>query len=159
RPVREPWSEADADGELDLAQVAAYGDTVHTFVNRARYRSSRLEPGYSNESLPNPQVGPPVGLRSIDHVVGNVERGRLDDWVACCRDALGFTQLLPFDESQIRTEYSALISTVVWNGGNIVMPLNEPADGLRKSQIDEYLESYDGPGVQHVALRTEDIIA
>jgi len=159
RPIREPWTERDADGELELAQVGAYGDTVHTFVNRARYRSAVLEPGYSNENLPNPHVGPPVGLRSIDHVVGNVERGRLDDWVAFYSDVLGFSELLHFDESQIRTEFSALVSTVVWNGGNIVMPLNEPADGLRKSQIDEYLESYDGPGVQHVALRTDDIVA
>jgi 4-hydroxyphenylpyruvate dioxygenase len=159
RPVREPWTESDADGELELAQVEAYGDTVHTFVNRARYRGAVLEPGYSKENLPNPTVGRPVGLRSIDHVVGNVERGRLDDWVAFYSDVLGFSELLRFDDSQIRTEYSALVSTVVWNGGNVVMPLNEPADGLRKSQIDEYLESYDGPGVQHVALRTDDIVA
>jgi 4-hydroxyphenylpyruvate dioxygenase len=159
RSVREPWSETDDDGELELAQVGAYGDTVHTFVNRARYRSWRLEPGYSNENLPKAPRSPRVGLRSIDHVVGNVERGRLDDWVAFYSDVLGFSERLHFDESQIRTEYSALVSTVMWNGGNIVMPLNEPAHGLRKSQIDEYLESYDGPGVQHVALRTDDIVA
>jgi 4-hydroxyphenylpyruvate dioxygenase len=90
--------------------------------------------------------------------VGNVERGRLDDWVSFYSDVFGFSELLHFDESQIRTEYSALISSVVWNGGSIVMPLNEPADGLRKSQIEEYLDSYDGPGVQHIALRTDDII-
>jgi 4-hydroxyphenylpyruvate dioxygenase len=158
RSVREPWTETDADGELELAQVAAYGETVHTFVNRARYGSALLEPGYSNENLPNPVVGPRVGLRAIDHVVGNVERGRLVDWVNFYSDVLGFSELLHFDEAQIRTEYSALVSTVVWNGGDVVMPLNEPADGLRKSQIQEYLESYDGPGVQHIALRTDDII-
>jgi 4-hydroxyphenylpyruvate dioxygenase len=158
RSVREPWTETDADGQLELAQVSAYGDTVHTFVNRARYRGSMLEPGYSNENLPNPSVGPCVGLHTIDHVVGNVERGRLDDWVAFYSDTLGFSELLHFDDSQIRTQYSALISTVVWNGGSIVMPLNEPADGLRKSQIEEYLECYDGPGVQHIALRTDDIV-
>jgi len=159
RGVRGPWVESDDDGELELAQVGAYGDTVHTFVDRARYRSQRLEPGYSNENLPNPMGGPQVGLQEIDHVVGNVERGRLDDWVHFYSDVLGFSELLHFDDNQIRTEYSALISTVVWNGSNVVMPINEPADGLRKSQIQEYLESYDGPGVQHIALRTDDIVA
>ena len=159
RSVRPPWTETDAAGDLELAQVAAYGDTVHTFVNRARYRSALLEPGYSDENLPNPSVGPPVGLVAIDHVVGNVERGRLGHWVDFYSDVLGFSELLHFDESQIRTEYSALVSTVVWNGGKVVMPLNEPADGLHKSQIQEYLESYDGPGVQHIALRTADIVS
>jgi len=159
RSARDPWVETDDTGELELAQVAAYGDTVHTFVNRARYRGSELEPGYTAENLPNTSVGPEVGLRAIDHVVGNVEQGRLDDWVHFYSDVLGFSELLHFDESQIRTEYSALISTVVWDGAKIVMPINEPADGLRKSQIQEYIEHYDGPGVQHIALRTDDIVA
>jgi 4-hydroxyphenylpyruvate dioxygenase len=159
RSVREPWTETDAGGALELAQVGAYGETVHTFVDRARYRGPLLEPGYTDDNLPNPTVGPSVGLRAIDHVVGNVERGRLADWVDFYSDVLGFSELLHFDDSQIRTEYSALVSTVVWNGGKVVMPLNEPADGLRKSQIQEYLESYDGPGVQHIALRTDDIVA
>ena len=157
RNVRDPWVEIDDDGELELAQVGAYGDTVHTFVNRARYRGPLLEPGYSTEDLPNPMIGPDVGLRAIDHVVGNVEQGRLDDWVHFYSDVLGFSELLHFDDSQIRTEYSALISTVVGNGA-IVMPINEPAEGLRKSQIQEYIEHYDGPGVQHIALRTDDIV-
>jgi 4-hydroxyphenylpyruvate dioxygenase len=159
RSVREPWIETDEDGELELAQVGAYGDTVHTFVNRARYRSARLEPGYATDNLPNPTVGEPVGLRAIDHVVGNVERGRLDDVVHFYSNVLGFSELLHFDESQIRTQYSALVSTVVWNESNIVMPINEPADGLRASQIQEYIEHYDGPGVQHIALQTDDIVA
>jgi 4-hydroxyphenylpyruvate dioxygenase len=158
RPVREPWTETNADGVLELAQVGAYGETVHTFVNRAGYSSSLLEPGFTTENLPNSRTGPIVGLRTIDHVVGNVERGRLDDWVRFYNEVLGFSELLHFDKSQIRTNYSALVSTVVWNGGNVVMPLNEPADGPRKSQIQEYLESYDGPGVQHIALRTDDIV-
>ena len=158
RSVRDPWVETDDTGALELAQVAAYGDTVHTFVNRARYRGTLIEPGYTAENLPNPTVGPEVGLRAIDHVVGNVEQGRLDDWVHFYSDVLGFSELLHFDESQIRTEYSALISTVVWDGAKIVMPINEPADGLRKSQIQEYIEHYDGPGVQHIALRTDDIV-
>ncbi|MGQ0824479.1 MAG: 4-hydroxyphenylpyruvate dioxygenase [Actinomycetota bacterium] len=158
RSVREPWTESDENGELALAQVGAYGDTVHTFVDRARYRSTVLEPGYAAENLPRSTVGPPVGLQRIDHVVGNVEKGRLDDWVHFYSDVLGFSELLHFDEDQIRTDYSALVSTVVWDGAKIVMPINEPADGLRKSQIQEYIEHYDGPGVQHIALRTDDIV-
>ena len=157
-PVRKPWSEHDEHGELRLGQVAAYGDTVHTFVDRSRYRSELLEPGYTNENLPNPVVGPPVGLVRIDHVVGNVEQGRLDDWVRFYAEVMGFSQLQHFDDDQIRTEYSALMSTVVWDGSKIVMPINEPADGLKKSQIQEYIEHYDGPGVQHIALRTDDIL-
>ncbi len=159
RSVREPWLESDADGELELAQVAAFGDTVHTFVNRTRYRADVLEPGYVADNLPNPSFGPAVGLLRIDHVVGNVEKGKLDDWVGFYSDVLGFSELQHFDDAQIRTEHSALMSTVVWDGSKIVMPINEPADGLKKSQIQEYIEHYDGPGVQHIALRTDDIVA
>jgi len=158
RSVREPWTEEGHDGVLALAQVATYGETIHTFVERARYRGGSLEPGYTSDDLPNPLVGPPVGLTAIDHVVGNVEAGQLDAWVAFYADVMGFGQMTHFDDDQIRTEYSALMSTVVWDGSKIVMPLNEPADGLRKSQIQEYLEEYDGPGVQHLALRTDDIV-
>jgi 4-hydroxyphenylpyruvate dioxygenase len=158
RPVREPWTETDAAGELCLAQVGTYGETVHTFVDRSRYTGDVLEPGYTAEGLPNPSVGPEVGLQRIDHVVGNVEQGKLDDWVHYYRDVLGFGELQHFGDETIRTEYSALMSTVVWDGSKIVMPLNEPADGLKKSQIQEYIEHYDGPGVQHVALRTDDIV-
>jgi 4-hydroxyphenylpyruvate dioxygenase len=163
RTVRPPWSERDEAhaewGDLELAQVATYGDTVHTFVNRLRYRGDTLEPGYTDERLPNPQTGPAVGLVAIDHVVGNVPRGELDTWVGFYAGVMGFAQLLHFDDEQIRTEYSALMSTVVWDGSKIVMPINEPADGLKKSQIQEYIEHYDGPGVQHIALRTDDIVA
>ncbi|MCU1426597.1 MAG: 4-hydroxyphenylpyruvate dioxygenase [Actinomycetia bacterium] len=159
RDVRSPWVESDEHGDLELAQVGAYGDTVHTFVNRARYGGSVLQPGYRTDDLPNPTGGPDTGLQAIDHVVGNVEQGRLDDWLHYYSDILGFSELLHFDDSQIRTEYSALVSTVVWDGARIVMPLNEPADGLRKSQIQEYIENYDGPGVQHIALRTDNIVA
>lgn len=157
--VRPPWREADENGELELAQVAAFGDTVHTFVNRGRYRGTNLEPGYAADNLPNPTVGPPVGLLNIDHVVGNVEKGKLDDWVGFYGDVFGFAAMQHFAEDQIRTEHSALMSTVVWNGASIVMPINEPADGRKKSQIQEYIEHYDGPGVQHIALRTDDIVA
>jgi 4-hydroxyphenylpyruvate dioxygenase len=159
RPVRAPWTETDDDGELVLAQIGTYGETVHTFVDRSRYRGSRLEPGYGTENLPPSPVGPAVGLEAIDHVVGNVEIGRLDDWVHFYSQAMGFGTLTSFSEDQISTEYSALASTVVWDGKQIVMPINEPAIGRKKSQIQEYLDAYDGPGVQHIALRTSDIVA
>lgn len=158
RSVREPWSETDDDGTLVLAQIGTYGETVHTFVDRSRYHGTRLEPGYSTDRLPPAPVGPRVGVSAIDHVVGNVERGRLDDWVHFYAEVLGFAPLLHFSEDQIATEYSALASTVVWDGKQVMMPINEPADGLRKSQIQEYLDAYGGPGVQHVALRTDDIV-
>jgi len=162
RAVREPWDEVDELGTLRLAQIAAYGETVHTFVDRGRYGAesgmARLEPGFHDERLPPSPVGPEVGLVRIDHVVGNVEQGRLQDWVDFYAGVLGFDQLVHFDDDQIATEYSALMSTVVWDGSTIVMPLNEPADGLKKSQIQEYLDCYDGPGVQHIALRTDDIV-
>ena len=159
RPVREPWTERDDAGELVLAQIGTYGETVHTFVDRTRYAGRRLEPGYGSDRLPPTPVGPAVGLRMIDHVVGNVEQGRLDDWVGFYSEVLGFEPMLHFSEEQISTEYSALASTVVWDGKQIVMPLNEPATGRRKSQIAEYLDAYGGPGVQHIALRTDDIVA
>ncbi len=158
-PIREPWVERDDAGELQLATVGTYGDTQHTFVNRARYRGDVLEPGYRADDLPPVPAGPPVGLRSVDHVVGNVEQGRLDDWVRFYREVLGFSELVHFGDQQISTEYSALMSTVVWDGTRIVLPLNEPADGRRKSQIQEYLDTYVGPGVQHIALATDDIVA
>ncbi len=157
--VRAPWTESDADGTLRLAQIGTYGDTVHTFVDRSDYGGALLEPGYHAEHLPPPPVGPVVGLTRIDHVVGNVEQGRLDDWVRFYGEVLGFGQLAHFDDDQITTEFSALMSTVVWDGSKIVMPINEPADGLKKSQIQEYVDTYDGPGVQHLALRTDDIVA
>jgi 4-hydroxyphenylpyruvate dioxygenase len=163
RPVRKPWEEHDDLGTLRLAQIATYGETVHTFVDRSRYGGGggfqRLEPGFHDERLPPAPVGPPVGLRAIDHVVGNVEQGHLDDWVDFYGQVLGFRQLLHFDDDQISTEYSALMSTVVWDGSKIVLPINEPADGRKKSQIQEYLECYRGPGVQHIAMRTDDIVA
>src|SRR5262249_4618512 len=155
RPVREPWTETDEHGTLELAQIGTYGETVHTFVSRKGYRSPLLEPGYSDENLPPAPVGPAVGILRIDHVVGSVEQGRRDAWVRFYGEVLGFDQLVHFDDAQIATEYSALMSTVVWDGSKIVMPINEPADGLKKSQIQEYGETYEGPGVQHIALRTD----
>lgn len=159
RPVRPPWTDEDANGPLELAQVATFGETVHTFVGRRRFHGDVLAPGYAADGVPTTTVGPPVGLLEIDHVVGNVERGTLDDWVAFYRDVFGFHALQEFDQEQIRTEYSALRSVVVTDGNGITMPLNEPAEGLKRSQIQEYLDTYDGPGVQHIALRTDDIVS
>lgn len=157
RPVREPYELSDEFGTLRLSAVGTYGETKHTFVDRSDYHGYFC-PGYTRDGLPPVPAGPEVGLDSIDHVVGNVERGRLNEWVAFYEDVMGFSQLRHFDESQISTEYSALRSTVVWNRDNVVMPLNEPAIGLKRSQIQEYLDSYQGPGVQHIAFRTSDII-
>jgi 4-hydroxyphenylpyruvate dioxygenase len=159
RVVREPWEETDAAGTLVLAQIGSYGETVHTFVDRTAYVGRRLEPGYSEaDALPTP-AGPATGLLAIDHVVGNVEQGHLDDWVRFYADVMGFSPMTHFSEDQIGTEFSALQSTVMWDGKQVVMPINEPAAGRRKSQIQEYLDAYEGPGVQHVALRTDDIVA
>jgi 4-hydroxyphenylpyruvate dioxygenase len=159
RPMRRPWTETDDLGDLRLSQIGVYGETVHTFVDRSRYGGGRLQPGYHTDNLPPAPAGPRVGLQVIDHVVGNVEQGRLEDWVRFYRDVMGFDQLLHFDDEQISTEFSALMSTVMWDGTKIVLPINEPADGVKKSQIQEYLETYGGPGVQHIALRTDDIVS
>jgi 4-hydroxyphenylpyruvate dioxygenase len=155
--VDEP-TRIDGDaGSVTTAAIATYGDTRHLFVDRSAW-SGRRGPGFSGERLPRPPAGDRVGLTSIDHVVGNVEQGRLDEWVSWYIDVLGFTEMRHFDADQISTQYSALRSTVVHNGAGIVMPINEPAPGLRKSQIEEYLDANRGPGVQHIALATPDIV-
>ncbi|MCU1498958.1 MAG: hppD [Acidimicrobiales bacterium] len=159
RVVRAPWTESDEHGTLSLATVGTYGETQHTFVDRSAYHGPSLAPGYVVEDLPPDPVGPHVGITGVDHVVGNVEQGQLDRWVAFYEHVMGFESMTHFDDDQISTEFSALVSTVVWDGSLIVLPLNEPADGRRKSQIQEYVEAYDGPGVQHIALATPDIIS
>ncbi|HVM10209.1 MAG TPA: 4-hydroxyphenylpyruvate dioxygenase [Acidimicrobiales bacterium] len=157
-PVREPHEVSDDDGTVVLASVATYGDTIHTFVDRSRYRGVFL-PGYDDDNLPPEPAGGPVGLRKIDHCVGNVELGALERWVDFYEKTLGFDELLHFDDAQISTEYSALMSTVVWDGSKVVLPINEPAEGRKgKSQIQEYLDYYGSPGVQHIAMRTDDIV-
>jgi 4-hydroxyphenylpyruvate dioxygenase len=156
--LRAPWVDDDDSGEVVRATVAAYCDTQHTFVERARYEGV-FAPGFSTADLPPQPAGGVVGLGAIDHVVANVEKGALDAWVGFYRHALGLEQLVHFDDAQISTEYSALMSTVVWDGSKVVLPINEPADGRRKSQIEEYLDAYRGPGVQHIALRTADIVS
>ena len=158
RTVQAPETSADDDGVLVTAAIATYGATRHLLVDRARYDGT-FAPGYVATDLPATPLGPPTGLTTIDHVVGNVEQGALDTWVRFYQDVLGFRELRHFDAEQISTEYSALRSTVVWDGDRVVMPINEPAPGRRTSQIQEYLDTYGGPGVQHIALATADIVA
>jgi 4-hydroxyphenylpyruvate dioxygenase len=157
RGVLEPHWVDDSYGRVELAGIATYGDTTHTFVNRSEYAGPYL-PGYV--SIAEDGVGRGVGLVAIDHVVGNVELGRMDEWVGFYERCLGFTELLHFTDEAIHTEYSALMSKVMTGGeGKIKFPINEPAEGKRKSQIEEYLEYFGGPGVQHVALATTDIVS
>jgi 4-hydroxyphenylpyruvate dioxygenase len=155
--VAAPSVESDASGRIVRATVATYGETHHTFVERDDYLGL-FAPGFEAPPVTQP-VGPPVGLSRIDHVVANVELGNLGHWVDFYARVFGFDQMVHFDDDTIATEYSALMSTVVWDGSKVVLPINEPAAGRRKSQIEEYLDWYGGPGVQHIALQTEDIIS
>jgi 4-hydroxyphenylpyruvate dioxygenase len=155
--VAEPASVNGDAGSVTTAAIAGYGETRHLFVARTG-PAGDWGPGFTAERLPRRPVGDPVGCTAIDHVVGNVEAGHLDEWVDWYCDVLGFSQMRHFGADQISTQYSALRSTVVHNGGGIVMPINEPAPGLKKSQIEEYLDAYRGPGVQHIALATPDIV-
>lgn len=156
-PVRVPEVMKDENGEVVVAAIRTYGETIHSLVERRNYRGVFM-PGFVPVTSP-PQRAP-VGLKYVDHCVGNVELGAMNRWVRYYADVLGFTQLISFDDKAISTEYSALMSKVVANGnGRIKFPLNEPAEGKKKSQIDEYLEFYDGPGVQHIAIATDDIIS
>jgi 4-hydroxyphenylpyruvate dioxygenase len=160
KPVAGPTTLKDEFGEYDQATIHAYGDTTHTFINRDRYRGI-FAPGFKpiDPDRYQPSTARPVGLAAIDHLVGNVELGKMNEWVDYYRNVLGFKQLVSFDDKDISTEYSALMSKVVQNGtGRIKFPINEPAEGKRRSQIDEYLQYYGGPGVQHIALITGDII-
>ena len=157
RIVAEPHDVSDEFGTVRTAAIAAYGDTVHTLVDRSGYHGPYL-PGYVARSSDTPAVEP--AFVALDHVVGNVELGEMDQWVAFYNRVMGFTNMAEFIGDDIATEYSALMSKVVASGDHRVkFPLNEPAVGKRKSQIDEYLEFYGGPGVQHLALATPDICA
>ena len=157
RTVLEPTVIEGQKGRIVKATIGAYGDTVHSFVERRDYLGT-FAPRY--HAIKEPPVVDPVGLAAIDHVVGNVELGHMDQWVDYYNQALGFRQLLHFSDDDISTEYSALMSKVMANGsGRIKFPINEPAEGRRKSQIEEYLDYYRSPGVQHLALSTPDIIA
>jgi len=155
RGVVEPHWVSDANGRVELSAIATYGDTVHTFVNRGDYAGVHL-PGY--EAVEG-SVGAGTGLLAIDHCVGNVELGRMNHWVEFYEQVFGMTEMIHFSDEDISTEYSALMSKVLTDGeGKIKFPINEPAEGRRKSQIEEYLEFNAGPGVQHVALTTTNIV-
>ena len=158
--VKGPTVLEDESGVYEFATIRAYGDTTHTFVNRDRYKGV-FAPGFKeiDPARYSPGTYHPAGLLAVDHIVGNVEEGKMDEWVEFYRKVLGFEQLVSFDDKDISTEYSALMSKVVQNGtGRIKFPINEPAKSKRKSQIDEYLTYYGGPGVQHIALATGNIV-
>lgn len=160
RPVQPPEVVEDEFGAFEAASILAYGDTTHTFVNRDRYRGV-FAPGFRpiDPERYQPSTVRPVGLAAIDHIVANVEEGKMNEWVQWYSKILGFSQLVSFDDKDISTEYSALMSKVVQNGtGRVKFPINEPAKAKRRSQIDEYLQFYGGPGVQHIALITGDIV-
>jgi len=157
RGILEPVTLEDDHGQVRISSIAAYGDTVHGFIERKNYRGAFL-PGFRGIEGPDP-VARPVGLKYIDHMVGNVGWGEMNGWVGFYRDVMGFQLYQHFDDHDISTEYSALMSKVMSNGnGRVKFPINEPAVGKKKSQIEEYLEYYHGPGVQHIAMATDDII-
>src|SRR4051794_6438995 len=153
--LAEPHDISDASGSVRIADIAAYGDTIHRFVDRAGYEGAFL-PGYAPVAAPAERE--PM-LLAIDHIVGNVELGAMEQWVKYYEDVFGMTEMIHFSDEAISTEYSALMSKVVTSGdGRVKFPINEPAEGKRKSQIDEYLEFYEGAGAQHIALATRDIV-
>jgi 4-hydroxyphenylpyruvate dioxygenase len=157
RSFMEPTVEKDEFGEVVRSGIYTYGETVHIFVERKNYNGIFL-PGYKEwKSNYNPES---VGLKYIDHMVGNVGWNEMNTWVKFYEDVMGFVNFLSFDDKQIHTEYSALMSKVMSNGnGRIKFPINEPAEGKKRSQIEEYLDFYGGPGLQHIAIATDDIIA
>ncbi|MDW8333393.1 MAG: 4-hydroxyphenylpyruvate dioxygenase, partial [Bacteroidia bacterium] len=155
-PVSPPQTLSDDYGSVVISGIATYGDTVHYFVERRNYSGPFL-PGY--QPWKSEYAPPEVGLKYVDHCVGNVGWGEMNRWADFYARVMGFTQLVSFDDKDISTEYSALMSKVMANGnGWIKFPINEPAHGKKKSQIEEYLDFYLGPGVQHLALATDDIV-
>ncbi|MBA3326832.1 MAG: 4-hydroxyphenylpyruvate dioxygenase [Solirubrobacterales bacterium] len=157
--LAEPHTIADDHGEVRVATIAAYGDTVHTFVQRDGYAGPFL-PGYApREGAAPEEPAADDMLLTIDHIVGNVDLGQMDEWVGFYERVFGMTEILRFAGEAISTEYSALMSKVVSDGsGRVKFPINEPAEGRRRSQVDEYLEFYEGAGAQHLALATRDIV-
>ena len=154
--VHEPRVMRDDDGEVIVAAIKTYGETIHSLVERKNYKGLFM-PGF--RPVTQAYQPPSVGLKYVDHCVGNVELGKMNVWVDFYATVMGFRNLLTFDDKMISTEYSSLMSKVMANGNDrIKFPINEPAAGKKKSQIDEYLEFYNGPGVQHMALATDDII-
>ncbi|MCU1351656.1 MAG: hppD [Acidimicrobiales bacterium] len=155
--LRAPADDTDDHGTVRHAAIATYGDTVHTLLDRRGYHGP-FAPTFAPSDLTS-AADPVVGITGLDHVVANVPMGSLEPWVEFYEQVFGFRRMQHFDDDQISTEYSALMSTVVWNGETVVMPINEPAAGRKKSQIEEYLDFYGASGVQHIALRTDDIVA
>lgn len=156
--IEEPHDLKDEFGTIRKAAIATYGETVHSLINRVDYDGPFM-PGFKEKETTLPEIEP-VGVQYIDHCVGNVAEGKMNQWVNFYRDVMGFTQYIHFDDKDISTEYSALMSKVMAGGrGMIKFPINEPAKGKKKSQIEEYLDFYEGPGVQHIALLTGDIIS
>ena len=154
KSAREPETLSDENGSVTKASIFTYGETLHSFISHDDYNGPFL-PGFIEKKV----EGEDVGLKYIDHIVGNVELGKMEHWVNFYADVMGFSQIQAFSDEDIATEYSALMSKVMESdNGRIKFPINEPAEGKKKSQIDEYLDFYDGPGVQHVALLTSDII-
>jgi 4-hydroxyphenylpyruvate dioxygenase len=154
----EPYTIEDEFGSVTLSGIYTYGESIHTFVDRTNYTGPFM-PGYVAKTSTVPQ-STPVGLLHVDHCVGNVGWGEMNQWVKFYEDVMGFKLLLTFDDDDISTEYSALMSKVVSNGnGYVKFPINEPAEGKKKSQIEEYLDFYHSPGVQHIAIATKDIRA
>ena len=156
KPYMEPTTREDADGKIVMSGIHIYGDTVHLFIERKDYKGTFM-PGFKVwESHYNPSD---VGLQYIDHCVGNVGWNQMNTWVSFYEDVMGFKNILTFDDKQISTEYSALMSKVMSNGNGFVkFPINEPAEGKKKSQVEEYLDFYKDAGVQHIAIATQDII-
>lgn len=154
--VMEPTVTKDENGEVIKASIKTYGDTIHTFVERKNYKGVFM-PGFEKwESEYNPGT---KGLKFIDHMVGNVGLGEMNKWASFYANTMGFANLVTFDDKDISTQYTALMSKVMTNGnGRIKFPINEPAKGLKKSQIEEYLDFYGGPGCQHIAVATDDIV-
>ncbi len=156
--VSEPRGLSDSHGTVRVADIAAYGETIHRFVDRSRYDGPFM-PGFESVEGAGRSDGSDPMLLTIDHIVGNVELGAMVKWVEYYERVFGMTEMIHFTDEAISTEYSALMSKVVTTGdGRVKFPINEPAEGKRKSQIDEYLEFYEGPGAQHIALSTRDIV-
>jgi 4-hydroxyphenylpyruvate dioxygenase len=154
----EPTILEDENGKVVRSAIKAYGETIHSFIERENYSGPFL-PGYRSEES-YPDDGPSVGIKAIDHVVANVELGKMNEMVDYYARIMGFAQLVHFRDDQISTEYTALMSKVMWDGvGRIKFPINEPAEGKKKSQIEEYLDFYRSPGVQHIAMVTENIVS
>ena len=153
-----PTAETDQDGTIVRSGIYTYGETVHVFVERKDYNGIFM-PGFQKWETPH-HTPETTGLKYIDHMVGNVGWNKMNEWVTFYENVMGFTQILSFDDKDISTEYTALMSKVMSSGnGRIKFPINEPAEGKKKSQVEEYLDFYEGEGIQHIAVATDDIIA